>query len=50
MVSEAEFGTDTRLAKLPIEDADIRMDEALVCLRERRDSRMIRAFMGLAAG
>lgn len=50
VVSEAEFGTDTRLAKLPIEDADIRMDEALVCLRERRDSRMIRAFMGLAAG
>ncbi|NKB26034.1 MAG: LysR family transcriptional regulator [Rhodobacteraceae bacterium] len=50
IVSEAEFGTDTRLVALPIRDANLLMDEALVCLRERRDSRMIRAFMGLAAG
>ena len=48
VVSEAEFGTDTRLRKLPIRDVTLTMDEALVCLHERRDSRMIRAFMGLA--
>ena len=47
-VSEAEFGDDTRLVKLPIRDADLRMSETLVCISARRDVRLIRAFMSCA--
>ena len=48
IVSEAEFTEDPRLMKITISDADIKMDEALVCLHERRDSKLIRAFMAMA--
>ncbi len=47
-VSEAEFGNDKRLAKLHITDANIVMDEAIICLRERSDSKAIRTFMAIA--
>ena len=48
IVSEAEFTEDSRLEKIQIRDADIEMDEALICLNDRRDSKLIRAFMNLA--
>ncbi|MBL4646698.1 MAG: LysR family transcriptional regulator [Hyphomicrobiales bacterium] len=48
VVSEAEFGEDRRLTKLTISDANITMDEALICLRERFDSKLIRTFMPFA--
>jgi len=48
VVSEAEFGDDSRLVKIPITGAKLIMDEALICLRERQDSKVIRAFMPLA--
>lgn len=43
IVSEAEFDVDSGLAKIPIRDARLVMDEALITLKERRDSRIIRA-------
>ncbi len=48
VVSQAEFGDDNRLAKITVSDAKITMDEALICLRERLDSKLIRAFMPFA--
>lgn len=48
VVAEAEFTEDPRLQKIAISDATIHMDEALICLRERRDSKLIRPFMKLA--
>jgi aminoethylphosphonate catabolism LysR family transcriptional regulator len=47
-VSEAEFGNDYRLVKLDIADASMTMDEAIICLRERSDSKAIRTFMAIA--
>lgn len=47
-VSEAEFGADPRFVKIPLKDTKLMMDEAVICLRERLDSRLIRAFMPLA--
>lgn len=47
-VSEAEFGNDTRLVKIPLDNVDLRMSESLVCLSSRRDVRVIRAFMEVA--
>lgn len=46
-VSEAEFGFDTRLVKIPLIGTTLRMEEALVCLTQRREVRAIRAFMDL---
>ncbi|WP_075995264.1 LysR substrate-binding domain-containing protein [Salaquimonas pukyongi] len=43
IVSEAEFDADSGLVKIPIRDARLVMDEALITLKERRDSRIIRA-------
>jgi len=43
IVSEAEFDDDGELARIPIRDAKLVMDEALITLKERRDSRIIRA-------
>ena len=43
IVSEAEFGDTAGLVKIPIRDADLVMDESLITLKERRDSRIIRA-------
>ncbi|MCF6321200.1 MAG: LysR substrate-binding domain-containing protein [Rhizobiaceae bacterium] len=48
IVSRAEFTPDPRLVKIEISDADIQMEEALVCLHERRDSKLIRLFMNKA--
>lgn len=48
IVSQAEFTEDSRLLKIEISDANIEMDEALLCLHERRDSKLIRAFMQLS--
>ena len=48
VVSEAEFSPDERLVAIPILDEGLSMEEFVVCLRERAESRMIRAFMALA--
>ncbi len=44
VVSAAEFGQDPRLVPLRLSDCELLMDEALVCLRERAGSKVIRAF------
>ena len=36
---------DQRLHRIVIRDADIRIDRRLACLKERRDSRLIRSFL-----
>lgn len=48
VVSAAEFGPDGRLVPIPISDCDAQMDEALICLRERAGSKLIRAFLEIA--
>ncbi len=48
IVSNAEFTVDARLQKIEISDANMTMDESLVCLHERHDSKLIRSFMSLA--
>lgn len=48
IVSEGEFGKNPRLTKLQISDAQLTMEEALVCLKERQESRLIRTFMEVA--
>ncbi len=47
-VSEAEYGRDERLVKLPISGPVIPMAETVVCMTQRRDVRVIRAFMAMA--
>jgi LysR family transcriptional regulator, low CO2-responsive transcriptional regulator len=47
-VSEAEFGEDARLAKIPIAGPPMLMDEALICLTERSRSKTMRAFLDIA--
>ncbi|MCV2864955.1 LysR substrate-binding domain-containing protein [Albidovulum sediminicola] len=48
-VSEAEFGQDPRLVQIRIEGEDtMRMDEALICLRERRGSTRVAAFFDIS--
>lgn len=50
-VSAAEFGSDTRLRAIPIDGAEsMVMDEALVCLRERRGTKLVRTFFDIARG
>lgn len=48
VVSMAEFSPDPRLAAIALGDADLEMSEFVVCLRERAESRPIRAFMEIA--
>lgn len=48
VVSEAEFGNDPRLVKIPIRDAALEMEETLICLSERAGGKLIRAFMCMA--
>lgn len=48
-VSKAEFGQDTRLRMIPLSDAVADMRESIVCLKRRRESRLIRAFMSVAS-
>ncbi len=48
-VSAAEFGADARLVRLDLHPAQgLTMDEALVCLRERRSSKLVQAFFDIA--
>ncbi len=47
-VSQAEYGHDNRLMQIALLDADIEMGETLVHLAQRRDVRVIRAFMDFA--
>jgi len=49
-VSQAEFGRDERLVPLEIKGIDLKMSESLVHLGQRRDVRVIRAFMDCARG
>lgn len=44
-VSRAEFGADPRLVAIPVvPDDGLQMEEALVCLRERRHGKLVGAF------
>lgn len=47
-VSQAEYGHDDRLTQITLTDADIEMSETLVHLGQRRDVKVIRAFMDFA--
>ena len=47
-VSQAEYGHDDRLSQIHLTDADIEMSETLVHLAQRRDVKVIRAFMDFA--
>ena len=48
-VSGAEFLPDPRLVAVPLEPSPaLMMEEALICLRERRGGKMVRAFMDMA--
>jgi aminoethylphosphonate catabolism LysR family transcriptional regulator len=44
-ISASEFGSDSRLVSVALEDADIRMSESLVFLSQRKHLRVIRAFV-----
>ncbi len=48
VVSEAEFGQHEGLVKIRIRDLQLTMEEAIVCSRERRHSKLIHAFMEFA--
>ncbi|MEX0969475.1 MAG: LysR substrate-binding domain-containing protein [Paracoccaceae bacterium] len=47
-VSQAEFGLDQRLQIIPILGQTLLMQEVLVCLRDRAQTRLVSAFMALA--
>lgn len=48
-VSGAEFIPDTRLVSVPLEGGEVlMMQEALICLRERRNGKLVRAFLQMA--
>lgn len=48
-VSLAEFGEDRRLKRLDLSDApQMEMDETLICLPERRNAKLVKAFLDLA--
>lgn len=47
-VSEAEFGHDARLARLAIAGPPMTMDEVMLCLKERAETKAIRAFFETA--
>lgn len=50
-VSQAEFGADQRLQPIPLTGAEgLWMHESLICLTERKDSKLVRAFLELARG
>lgn len=48
-VSDAEFGQDARLIRIPISGPEIPMEETVVCVRHRSEVRTIQAFMDMAA-
>ena len=47
-VSSAEYGNDDRLVLIELDDIDIRMTETLIYSTQRKDVRVIRAFMEFA--
>ena len=47
-VSQAEFGHDPRIVQIPLNGVDLRMRETIVHLGQRREVRVIRAFMEFA--
>ncbi len=49
-VSQAEFGHDDRLVQYALRDAELAMSESIIFLTQRRDVRVIRAFMDFAEG
>ncbi|NMG37867.1 LysR family transcriptional regulator [Chelativorans sp. ZYF759] len=49
-VSRAEFGDDPRLVAIAIEGPVMLMDEAMICLKERAGSKLVRAFLDIALG
>ena len=48
IVSTAEFDNDSRLVPIRLADCDIRMEEAIICRRERAKGRLIGAFLDMA--
>ncbi len=48
IVSAAEFSQHTNLVPSQIADCEIRMEEALICLRERAGGKLVRAFLAIA--
>ena len=46
-VFESEFGKDERVQKLRVRDANLETTEYAVCLRDRRDMPVVRAFLAL---
>lgn len=49
IVSESEFGQDHRLKPLRLGGIDVEMTEYVVCLAERGELRLVRAFLEIAA-
>ncbi|MDN5787665.1 LysR substrate-binding domain-containing protein [Pseudorhodobacter sp.] len=48
-VSVAEFGDDPRLVRIPMaEEAEMMMEESLICLKERRAGKLVSAFFAIA--
>lgn len=47
-VSQAEFGHDDRLVRIGLAGVDIRMGETMIHLTQRREVKVIRAFMEIA--
>jgi aminoethylphosphonate catabolism LysR family transcriptional regulator len=47
-VSQAEFGNDQRLIQIALEGVDLHMSETIAYLGQRRDLRIIRAFIKVA--
>lgn len=48
-VSLAEFSPDPRLQKIDLPDPSPMMDEVIVCLKDRKNQKIIKAFMAMAA-
>lgn len=48
IVSAGEFDSHSGLVPIRISDCEIMMDEALICLRERANGKMVRAFLDIA--
>jgi aminoethylphosphonate catabolism LysR family transcriptional regulator len=50
VVQEPELGHDTRIAAARIEGVDVSAGEFVICLEERRESRLIRRLTAIVAG
>lgn len=47
-VSAAEFGSEGRLIRIPIDAPEMLMEEALICLRERAGGKLVGVFLEIA--